>query len=233
MPLLRDQILETAPSEKMSVRASGRLSSNCSGARYGSVPSTGEALIVNARVIESDTCGSACRELTGQAEVEQLGARLREHDVSRLQIAMDDVLPVRAVQGFGHLDAIRHGLVERNLFAREPLRQRLPFDILHDQEVNRALLPDIVQRTDIGVIQLRDDPGLALESLTKLRVVCERGLQDLDGNRAIEAGVTGPVDLSHAAGTDEGLDLIRAEASAGIQQLRRDYRALAVQRSDA
>ena len=41
------------------------------------------------------------------------------------------------------------------------------------------------------------------------------GGQDLDGDRAIEAGVAGLVDLAHAAGADRGLDFVRPEAHTG------------------
>jgi hypothetical protein len=52
--------------------------------------------------------------------------------------------------------------------------QRLAFDQLHDQVVNRLLLPvglrgaHIVQRADVRVIERRDRLGLALGSLEKL-----------------------------------------------------------------
>ncbi len=43
------------------------------------------------------------------------------------------------------------------------------------------------------------------------------GGQDLDGDRPLQPGVGGFVDLAHAPGPDGGLDLIRAEAGAALQ----------------
>ncbi len=39
--------------------------------------------------------------------------------------------------------------------------------------------------------------------------------EDLDGDRAVQAGVVGSVDFAHAASPELGLDLVRAEAGAG------------------
>ena len=41
------------------------------------------------------------RTALGEPEVEQLRAGLRQHDVAGLQVAMDDALPVRLVEGKG------------------------------------------------------------------------------------------------------------------------------------
>ncbi len=48
------------------------------------------------------------------------------------------------------------------------------FDILHHQIVR----PDIVKMADVGVVQRRDGPGLALEALAEL------GFGNLDGDDA-------------------------------------------------
>ncbi|MBI4264353.1 MAG: hypothetical protein HY657_08250 [Acidobacteria bacterium] len=54
-----------------------------------------------------------------QAEVEELGARLRQHDVAGFQIAMDDARAVRLVERVDNLD----GELER-LLDRQPLQTR-------------------------------------------------------------------------------------------------------------
>ena len=48
-----------------------------------------------------------------QTEVEQFGARVGHHDVAGLQVAVHEVVAVRAVEGAGDLDAARHGLLDR------------------------------------------------------------------------------------------------------------------------
>ncbi len=48
----------------------------------------------------------------GQAKVEQLDARLGQHDVARLQIAMDDAFRVCGGQRVGDLSAVAKHLVD-------------------------------------------------------------------------------------------------------------------------
>ena len=75
----------------------------------------------------------------------------------------------------------------------------------------------VVQRADVGMIELRDRAGLAVEALAELRIGGERVRENLDRDRAIEARVARLVDLAHAAGAEGGEDFVRAEASAGLQ----------------
>ena len=62
---------------------------------------------------------------TGQAEIKNDGAGLREHDVAGLQIAMDDSAPMRGRYRVGHLDGPRQRLGERHRSALQPRGQRL------------------------------------------------------------------------------------------------------------
>ena len=55
---------------------------------------------------------AAAGQCLRQAEVEQLRTGLRQHHVARLEIAMDDAVPVRAVERVGDLDAVSQNLVE-------------------------------------------------------------------------------------------------------------------------
>src|SRR5713101_1333072 len=67
------------------------------------------------------------------------------------------------------------------------------------------------------MIELRDCTGLAIEALPELRISGGRRRQDLDRNGAIEAGVSGLVDFSHPAGTDQRHDFVRTEPGARSQ----------------
>ncbi len=50
-----------------------------------------------------------------------------------------------------------------------------------------------------GWVQLRDRPRLALEALAQLRIGGDVIGQNLDGDRAVEAGVPRPIHFAHAA----------------------------------
>ena len=49
------------------------------------------------------------------------------------------------------------------------------------------------------MIELRDRFRLALKAQLELRARGQLGGQDLDGHGALEAGITGTVDLAHSA----------------------------------
>ena len=165
------------------------------------------------------------RPLLGEAEVEHLDARLRHHDVARLQIAMDESLAVRLVERVGQLHRVGEGLIEWQRSACQTLGERLAFDQFHHEvasgsagrRVGSTGVTDIVERADMRMIQLRDRAGLAFESLAELRILSQLRRQYLDRDGAPQAGVASLVDLAHPARPDEGLDFVGTEARAGSE----------------
>ena len=90
----------------------------------------------------------------------------------------------------------------------------------------RDSLADVVERADVRVRERGDGPGLALEARAALRVGGEFSWEDLDGDRAVEAGVASLVNLSHAPGADQAEDFVRAEPRARSQRHCSSWRAL-------
>ena len=97
----------------------------------------------------------------------------------------------------------------------QPLRQRLAFDVLHDEVVQTVLLADVVEGADVRMVELGDGFGFALETGLELGAFGEVLGKDLDGNGAVEAGVRGFVDLAHATGSDGSEYLVGAEPGSG------------------
>ena len=88
-----------------------------------------------------------------------------------------------------------------------------------------ACFSHVVQRADVRMRERGDGLGFSLEPVAELRVVGDPGGEDLDRDRAIEAGVARPVDLAHPARTERGHDFVRTKARAGSEgQRQRDYR---------
>jgi hypothetical protein len=74
-------------------------------------------------------------------------------------------------------------------------------DELHDQIVGT----DVVERTDIGMVQGRNRAHLSLEASREPLV------QDLDGHVPAKAAIACAVDASHTSDADEVRDLVGAE----------------------
>ena len=166
------------------------------------------------RLARGDRCREAVRadrprrpELR-QPEVQELGPRLRQHDVARLQISMRNALSVRFVQGVGDLGGVPQHLSGREWPLGQPCGQRVAFQVLHHQEGDPVpltpalsprrgrLIPDIVERANVRVVQAGDGLRLALEPLQEVGVTGDMLGQDLDGDRAVQPRVAGLVDLS-------------------------------------
>src|SRR6185436_2816528 len=88
-----------------------------------------------------------------QSEITELGCSiLREPDVSRLQIAMNDALAMAMDQRLANLRCNPDDLFEREaVFIRAlyEIRHRAAFDILADYEWSALLVADVVDRHDV------------------------------------------------------------------------------------
>ena len=147
----------------------------------------------------------------GQAEVEQLDARPRQHHVAGLEVPVHDPLPVRLIERVRDLDAVAQRLVQRKRSLREAIRQRLAFEVLHDEILGVALAPDVVERADVRVRELRDRLRLPLEALAHFGGRRQVLREHLDGHGPLEPRVLRLVHLSHAARAERREDLVRAE----------------------
>ena len=101
----------------------------------------------------------------GQTEIEDLRGSARGHKyICWLDIAVDDALGMRRVEGFGNIDADREQLLHLQRSIADEMLERLAFEILHDDEGLIAILADVVNGADIGMIQRRRRLGLAAEA---------------------------------------------------------------------
>ncbi len=112
---------------------------------------------------------------------------------------MDDALLMRLLQRFRDLRPNLHHLIERQRPFLQALGQRLPFQILHHQEVGAVLRTDVVKRADIRMLQRGDGFGFPLHALFQFRVRRKMRGQNLDGNRALQPRVLGAIHLAHPA----------------------------------
>ena len=88
--------------------------------------------------------------------------------------------------------------------------------MLHHEEGEVVLLPDIVKRADVGMTHPRDGPRFTLEALQPPRIGRGRRGEDLDRDEPIEPRVARAIDLAHRAGSQRRQDLVGSESCAGM-----------------
>ena len=152
-----------------------------------------------------------------EAKIEQLRAARRQHDVGGLQIAMDDPVAMRVVERAGDLDRVRQRLVQRQSPVRQSRGQRVALEVLHDEEVDLVMTPDVVQRADVRVRERGNRPRFAGEPGAHLLIERDARREDFDRHRAIETGVGGAEDFSHAPGAERAFNAVRAQGGTGTK----------------
>jgi hypothetical protein len=121
------------------------------------------------------------------------------------------------VKGFGDLLRDRQGVVEPNRATRNPLREIVALDQLHDERPDTVGVVEPVDAGDVRMIQRGEGLRFTLEAREPVRVLRERLGQNLDGDVAIQLRVARAVDLAHPAFADRRSDFIGAETGAGGQ----------------
>ena len=141
----------------------------------------------------------------GNAEVHELGGSVpRQQDVLGFEITVHDALLVGVLQSLADLAGDGDDALE----VRGPaLVQALPFDQLHHDVGCAIYLPRVIDRHDVGVVELGDGLGLVQQALSALgpQVV---GRNDLDRDVAVEHRVMRPVHRAHPTLAELGVDAV-------------------------
>ena len=124
---------------------------------------------------------------------------LGDEDISGLDVAVNDPLGVRGIEGVGNLDGDGKKLVP---FQRTPLDHVLEghaIEKLHHHEGAAIFFADVVDRTDVGMVERRSGARLPAEALQRLWVTRHLIGKELEGDEPAEARVLGFVHHAHAA----------------------------------
>ena len=154
---------------------------------------------------------------TRQAEIGHFHlAGAGEHDVLRLDVAVNDFLLSRLVQGRGNLphDAHGGGRIQRS-FPLDQLFQVLALDVLLDHEVDSVQAAHLVDLDDIRVDQGSRCLGFVQESSHVRGVGGEVILQDFERDLASQRFLLGQIDVRHPAAAQTAQQVIVSEAAAG------------------
>ena len=142
------------------------------------------------------------REL-GQPEIEDLSLPPSgDEDVGRLDVPVDDPSSVRGFKTVGHFERHRQDLAQPPPLRKDGLSQGLALEQFHGDEGLPLILVDVIDGTDIRVVQGRGRLGLPLEALQRAAVPRQRFGQKFQGHGALEPGVLGLVNHSHAAAAE-------------------------------
>jgi hypothetical protein len=76
-------------------------------------------------------------------------------------------------------------------------------------------MADVIQRTNVRMIQCSDRPRLALETFAQSGVAPDMVGQHFDRDGAIQSCIARSVHLAHPAGTEDGHNLVRSESDTG------------------
>ncbi len=98
--------------------------------------------------------------------------------------------------------------------ASKPFPKRFTVHQLHDQIV----VPDIMQRADVGMIQCGHRARLAPEAFPRMRIIIDVRRQYLDRDGALQPRVVSFVDLPHPAAAEQLVDAIRSKQGAGFER---------------
>ena len=115
---------------------------------------------------------------------------------------MDDSPVVRFLQRLGDLASDRRGLRFAERPFRDLLRDGLPRDVLHDEEIHALLPAEVVDRRDVGMIELGERERFPAKALPGGIVGKSARGQHLERDVAAQALVPRAVHHAHAARAD-------------------------------
>jgi len=142
-----------------------------------------------------------------------------KHDVGRLDVPMDDTLPMSIVQRGGDLSEQMAQLVKRQTTDAQHVLEGAAVHVAHDNVGRVVRAVEIVHRQDVGMLQPRDDARLAPEALHRLRVIGNGLVENFDRHMAVNGGLVCTVDCRHATFTHLCDDFIGAETCSNHDSL--------------
>jgi hypothetical protein len=122
-----------------------------------------------------------------QSEVQNLGVTtLGDENVRRLDVAMDDALRMRGIEGVGNLDGERENQFGFERTPSDAMLQRHAVEKLHGDEVLPFALVNLEDHADVGVVQGGRRLCFALEPCESLRVLGDFIGQEFQGDGTMQ-----------------------------------------------
>jgi hypothetical protein len=137
----------------------------------------------------------------GQPEVEHLGIAVRpQHDVFRLDVAVNDTCRMSGFERARHLDGQLDYSVQRQFRRADVMAQSAAFDKFRGYEVAAVLLTKIIDSDYVRMVEGAGGAGFAFQPADTLRAVQARG-QEFQGRLSPQACVVSEINGTHSAAT--------------------------------
>ncbi len=124
---------------------------------------------------------------------------------------MDQSLAVGRLQRARDLAGDFKGLSSFESAFFQAVFERFALEVLHYDVVDIVLVTDVVQHTDVGMIEAGDDFCLTLESRSGLGIDSRMCGQYLDGDDPVEPRIPGAIHLAHSPASGSRFDFIGTE----------------------
>ena len=152
----------------------------------------------------------------GEAEVADAQMALAvEEQVAGLDVAVDDFLLMRVLQGIEYLTDVIQSIARRNRPLLQTCGQRDAVDILHHHDQLVVEREGGTQGGDVRMVETGQHLDFSQETVCELFLAGQVGQQDLHGLDAVRDDVADFVDSAHSAGTQHGQNFIVAYTLAG------------------
>jgi hypothetical protein len=106
----------------------------------------------------------------GDAKVEQFHTGLRQHDVRRLEVAVDDTPPMSLGKGVSYFNGITQRLVQLQCSPGQLFAKCFAVQVLEDEERESFVITNVVKGADVGVAERSDRAGFVFETQPQLMV---------------------------------------------------------------
>ncbi len=141
-----------------------------------------------------------------ETEVENFGGTpLGDENVGGLDVAVNDSRVVSGVEGVGAVDADFEEEFDFQRVRGDEVLERSAVEKFHGDEGAAVVFADVVDGTDVGMVQRGGGTRFTLESFERLRIVGEIVGEKFESDEAAEARVFGFIDNTHSA-TAEFID---------------------------
>src|ERR1022692_1356212 len=138
-----------------------------------------------------------------QPKVQNFGvSALRNKNVGRLDVAMNDPFGVSRIQRVRNLDGQRQNQLGFHRSPSDAMLQRHAIQKLHGDEGLVIVLADVVNGADVGVVESGGGASFTSETFQGLRVLRNVIGQELERNETTQFGVLGLVDYAHTAAAE-------------------------------